>query len=83
MEQAGERARCIDLFPLKYSDGEVQYVAWPQMAAAAAVELVRRGAISAGNWLAGFRPETLLSLGCGVAALCVLLADGRSERRRR
>jgi len=83
IHQAGESVRCVNLYPVTYPDGEIQYVAWPEAAAAAAVELVWRGAISAANWIAGIRPKTLLLWGCGVAALCAALADDRSWGRRR
>lgn len=83
MEYHHHNSGVIQLFPVRYPDGEIRYVPWPEAAAAMICEVVTKGAVSVANWLATFRRETLLLWGCGAAVVFVALADGHHRTRRR
>lgn len=78
----GEKsAPVVDLFPVRYGDGKIRYVAWPEATAAAIAEALRRGAVSAANWLAAVKPKTLFLCAGGAFVLFVVFPSGRKRRR--
>jgi hypothetical protein len=65
MPSRSKGARVIQLFPVRNSEGEARYAAWPE--AALIVEGVRR--------LMASKPGKLLLCGCGFAAIFFVLSD--------
>lgn len=73
---AGEKSvRVIDLFPMRFPDGQITYGAWPQAGAALIVQAVAR--------VAAMKPEKkLLLCGCGLVLFFLALSGDRHAKRR-
>ena len=75
-----ESAPAVDLFPVRWPDGETRYLAWPEATAAVVVWALASGTVSLVNWLATLKPRTLLVGAWGAAAVFVALFDDHQRR---
>jgi len=82
MQASEQHAGTIDLFPIRYPDGETRFVPFSEFTLAVVVNLTQR-AITGIRRMATVRPELLVLFGCGAVVVLAAAYDEHGEKRRK